>query len=311
VSALLYWVELYLSLLVVLVYLMDFQLIEENMLFLLATMTLLSYSALSAYLARRDSRLYLSSASELQDEDQAILYLDRLCELVTKVENEEEDIILVSLRKKHSLACRSPECYCQANGSLGSFVKEYIRCELLAIAEIFHSAPSVLISILYFRMVIFKYYPEILAKLNYYSSHFSLSLTQRYYRYCLTQYVARFIRGKNYEIAAVDSEHMFTLEDLRGEIESVIRSEIEVRSKQWKYLSRGMCRVSELEHCCNTSLAHVSRLMLIFEQNKVTFRKSKEFNLLFLFYFVKVSFLSNGKEIRENLKELYFGYKED
>lgn len=53
-------------------------------------------------------------------------------------------------------------------------------------AELFHSSPSILISILYFRMVIFKYYPEVLAELNAYSSHFQLSLTQRYYSYCLT-----------------------------------------------------------------------------------------------------------------------------
>jgi hypothetical protein len=113
-------------------------------------------------------------------------------------------------------------------------------------AELFHSSPSILISILYFRMVIFKYYPEVLAKLKAYSSHFQLSLTQRYYRYCLTQYVARFIRKKNYEIDAVDSEHMFKLEQLRAEMEGLIRGEIEVRSKKWKYLSRGLCRVSEL-----------------------------------------------------------------
>lgn len=49
-------------------------------------------------------------------------------------------------------------------------------------------------------MVVYKYYPEMLAKLNYYSSHFNLSLTQRYYKYCLIQYVTKFIRKRNYEI---------------------------------------------------------------------------------------------------------------
>ena len=67
-------------------------------------------------------------------------------------------------------------------------------------------------------MVIFKYYPEILAKLNYYSSHLNLSLIQRYYRYSLAQYVTAFISKKNYEISAVDSEHMFKLEEIRAEI---------------------------------------------------------------------------------------------
>jgi hypothetical protein len=51
--------------------------------------------------------------------------------------------------------------------------------------------------------------------------------------------------------------------------------------------------------------------MLIFSENKSTFKKSKEFNLLLLFYFVKVGFLNNGKEMKQNLKELYYGYKED
>jgi hypothetical protein len=117
------------------------------------------------------------------------------------------------------------DCFCQREDCpLGEFVREHIRTELLAIAELFHASPSILISILYFRMVVFKYYPEILAKLNTYAAHFSLSLTQRYYRYCLTQYVSRFIRKKNYEIDAVDSEHMFKLEDLRVEIEGLVRS---------------------------------------------------------------------------------------
>jgi hypothetical protein len=37
---------------------------------------------------------------------------------------------------------------------------------------------------------------------------------------------------------------MFKLEELRGELENIITGEIEVRSKKWKYLSRGLCRVS-------------------------------------------------------------------
>lgn len=77
--------------------------------------------------------------------------------------------------------------------------------------ELFHTSLSVLISILYFKMVVFKYYPEILGKLAYYSSHFTMSLTQRYYRHSLSQYVREFIKKRNCEIDAVDSEHMFRL----------------------------------------------------------------------------------------------------
>jgi hypothetical protein len=48
-------------------------------------MTLLSYSALNSYISRRNSDMFLSSAADLKEEDQAILYLDRLCDLITKV----------------------------------------------------------------------------------------------------------------------------------------------------------------------------------------------------------------------------------
>ena len=93
-----------------------------------------------------------------------------------------------------------------------------MRCEIQHISDHFNNPISILISTLYFKMVIFKYYPEILAKLNYYSSHLNLSLIQRYYRYSLAQYVTAFISKKNYEISAVDSEHMFKLEEIRAEI---------------------------------------------------------------------------------------------
>lgn len=51
--------------------------------------------------------------------------------------------------------------------------------------------------------------------------------------------------------------------------------------------------------------------MKIYEQNKIKFKKSKQFNLLLLFYFLKISFLNNGKELRNNLKEIYYGFKTD
>lgn len=164
--------------------------------------------------------------------------------MITKVEKEEDDIILTSLKKKHNIACKKSDCFCQANPEAGYFMREYIRGELQVITDLFHTSLSILLSVLYFKMVVFKYYPEILGKLAYYSSHFTLSITERYYRYALTQYVREFIRKKNVEINAVDSEHMFELEEIRNEIERIIRGEIEIRNKLWKYLSRGLCRVS-------------------------------------------------------------------
>ena len=55
----------------------------------------------------------------------------------------------------------------------------------------------------------------------------------------------------------------------------------------------------------------IERMIDIFEEFKVKFKKSKEFNLLLMFYFMKVSFLDNGGELRANLKEIYYGYKID
>jgi hypothetical protein len=37
---------------------------------------------------------------------------------------------------------------------------------------------------------------------------------------------------------------MFKLEEIRAELEGIVKGEIEVRGKLWKYLSRGLCRVS-------------------------------------------------------------------
>lgn len=66
-------------------YLFGIELLSTNLLFILIIMTLLSYSALNSYLSRRNSCIILSSAADLKEEDQAILYLDRLCELINKV----------------------------------------------------------------------------------------------------------------------------------------------------------------------------------------------------------------------------------
>lgn len=88
VSSFLYFLELNVSLLVLLFYVLNLDLISANLIFLLIIMTLLEYSALNAYISRRNKNMFLSSAVDLKSEDDAILYLDRLCELITKVENE-------------------------------------------------------------------------------------------------------------------------------------------------------------------------------------------------------------------------------
>lgn len=85
VSSLFYFLELNASFLVLLYYVLNLELLSANLVFLLIIMTLLEYSALNAYVSRRNKNMFLSSAAELKSEDDAILYLDRLCELITKV----------------------------------------------------------------------------------------------------------------------------------------------------------------------------------------------------------------------------------
>jgi hypothetical protein len=78
----------------------------------------------------------------MKGEDEAILYLDCLAKLARKVENEEEDIILISLRKRHEMDCSCSKCFCQlADKDLNSFIREYIHEELNTLGEQFHSTP--------------------------------------------------------------------------------------------------------------------------------------------------------------------------
>jgi hypothetical protein len=67
----------------------------------------------------------------------------------------------------------------------------------------FHNEANILLSVLYFKMVLFKFYPEILSKLAEYETKFSFSLLQRFYQYSLTTYVQHYISRKNLEIDAV------------------------------------------------------------------------------------------------------------
>jgi hypothetical protein len=105
-------------------------LLTENLYLIMSIMTALEYAALTAYISRRNSDMCLSSAGELKDEEQAGLYLECLCKLISKVEKEEDDIILTSLKKKHSIACKKTDCFCQREQGAGDFMREYVRCEL-------------------------------------------------------------------------------------------------------------------------------------------------------------------------------------
>jgi hypothetical protein len=64
-------------------------------------MTLLAFAALYTYIKNRDEKLFLSCALDIKTEKDAYFYLDCLAELSNKIENEDEDLFIVSLRKKH------------------------------------------------------------------------------------------------------------------------------------------------------------------------------------------------------------------
>lgn len=219
VTSFTFFLEFNLSVIAVVYSISRLEPIIVNLPFLVLVMTVLSYYAMVTYLTWRESEFYLSNASEMKEEEEVILYLDCLEELARKVENEVEDIILISLRTRHEMSCSNASCFCNTVGKeLYAFMKEYIKCELNTLAEQFNNSPSVLISILYFKMVMFKFYPEILSKLNEYKNKFNLTLLDRFYCHWLTHFLKKYILKRNQEIAAVESEHMFKLEELREEI---------------------------------------------------------------------------------------------
>ena len=111
--------------------LLQTDLVTANIAYILIIMSGLAFCSLLVYLQRRDAELYLSSAHDIRDEVEALLYLDCLAELSRKVENEEEDIILISLKTKHELGCAQSDCFCRtANANLKNFIASYIKCEL-------------------------------------------------------------------------------------------------------------------------------------------------------------------------------------
>ena len=134
------------------------------------------------------------------------------------------------MRKRHEMECEDDDCFCMRAGKeLNEFIREYIQCQLTVLAEQFHNTPSVLLSILYFKMVLFKLYPEILTKIGEYRNRFSFSVVQRFECYWLTDYVNEYIRHRNQEIDAIYSEDMFELEAIRVEMIGIIRREVESR----------------------------------------------------------------------------------
>jgi len=63
--------------------------------------------------------------------------------------------------------------------------------------------------ILYFKMVIFKEYSQILVILNTYSYQFTSNLKERYIKYCLIEIVKDFLENKNKQIKVIESETVF------------------------------------------------------------------------------------------------------
>lgn len=89
-------------------------------------MTVLSFIALQAFKTDRMSEMCLSSVADLKSEDEALLYLDCLNNLAVKIQNEDEDIILISLKKKHQMTCNNPKCFCGSVETTRDFIRHYI-----------------------------------------------------------------------------------------------------------------------------------------------------------------------------------------
>ena len=102
-------------------------LIADNLPYVLFNMTFLSKWSLKSYLTYRSNKMYLSKAGEVKGEDEATQYLDCLSDLSSKIENEEDDIILVSIRKRHELDCKDANCFCADEElALNDFIRLYI-----------------------------------------------------------------------------------------------------------------------------------------------------------------------------------------
>ena len=60
----------------------------------------------------------------------------------------------------------------------------------------------------------------------------------------MSRIVKDYIGKKNVEIKVLSSETIFLFEKMKIEIFLLIKSEIELKTKKWKELALGMCRIS-------------------------------------------------------------------
>ena len=125
------------------------------------------------------------------------------------------------------MVCRADECFCRKEGqTLNQFISDYICQELDYMTEQFRNSSSLLLSILYFKMVLFKFYPDILIKTEEYKNRLNYSLIERFYTFWLADYVSTFINQRNKEIAVINSEEIFRLESMRDEMADIIKADV-------------------------------------------------------------------------------------
>lgn len=65
----------------------------------------LGFWAFKNYTTQRDKDICLSTIAEMKSDEAIFLYLKCLNDLIVKVRKEEEDMILISLKKKHQMKC--------------------------------------------------------------------------------------------------------------------------------------------------------------------------------------------------------------
>ena len=67
---------------------------------------------------------------------------------------------------------------------------------------------------------------------------------------------------------------MLELEAVKVGLETLLYEDLELKNKQWRYLSRRVCRVSELQEICNSSLHKMRSILECYRTNRIRFKRS-------------------------------------
>ena len=129
-SSIYYCIEFNTAILMTIYNIFSFRLVYNNMIYLEISMTLMAYYTLAVYLKRRQDGFYLTKASDITTEDEALLYLDYIGWLIKMSRNLSNDISLVIIQQKHFMSCQAANCYCQRGDVSETFFVYLSKAEL-------------------------------------------------------------------------------------------------------------------------------------------------------------------------------------